>query len=140
KSVVSVQARTRSADDFDAVNEVDVQEEFGADRCAVGKAVVDAMPIDHQEYATVVIGRIEAAHPEEGVGPVVADIKTPHAVENVGKGAITVSLALLGMDDGDGRGSLGDFLFVLRGGLDYGNLQLHELFQAQLRCFDGFFG
>src|ERR1043166_7711506 len=69
--VVAIEAGTQPTDDLDALDQVHVENEFSADKGAIGKAVIDAMAVDQHQNARIEISAVKAAHAQEGIIAVV---------------------------------------------------------------------
>src|ERR1035437_4157315 len=94
--VGSIQRAARTTNDFDAVNQINIELKISADQSAVVEVVGEAMAIQQQQNARVVVTRPrESAHADVAIISVIADIESPHAAENVGQGAVTANLGSL---------------------------------------------
>src|SRR5258706_1143015 len=111
ESVVTVKHGTRAADDFDTVNQVNVQNERRVNERAVVQVVVDALAVDEEQNAAVEIAEVDAARAQKSVVAVVGNVKTLYAGQNVGQRPVAVALDFVGRDDRGGRRRLGGFLF-----------------------------
>src|ERR1035437_2106841 len=88
--VGSIQRAARTTNDFHAVNQIKIELKISADQSAVVEVVGEAMAIQQQQNAGVVVTRPrESAHADVAIISVIADIESPHAAENVGQGAVT---------------------------------------------------
>src|SRR2546422_1058441 len=92
------------------------------------------MAVDKKQLAAIKItGAIEAANAEVTVAPVVSDKQTANALQNIREGAITEFFDVVRRDDGYRSRRIGYFLLELRGAGDRWHLDLHQLFNAELR-------
>ena len=72
-----IKGRIRPADDFDAVNQVDVNRELRSNQRRVENVVVESVAVNQQGDATVVVSRKSiASHSQVAIISVVSDIKT----------------------------------------------------------------
>ena len=102
-----------AADDLHPVNGVHGDDRFGADAGLIVDIVVDPVSVLEQEDAGVVIsGTPEPPDADIAVVAVVGGEEPADAAQDIGEGAVAVTLDLLGADDGDGGGGFGGLLFV----------------------------
>ena len=101
ESVVSVQTRSWPANDFHLLNQVHVENKFGANESAVGEAGVDAMPIDQHQHTAVEISPVEPANPQERIIPVIAHAHSADALQNVRQGSVAILFYIIRVDDAD---------------------------------------
>ena len=128
--VRSVHRRARSGHVLDALDQVDVEDGFGADGRLVEDRVVGAMAVDQQQEAGVVIARTQkAARPQRVVAAIVVGVEAGQAAEDVGQGAPAIGFDVRRGDDRNvGRRLIGG-LCVL--GCARDDLHLHELLDGQ---------
>ena len=80
----AVQRRARATDDFDPLDQVDVEGKFRADQCTAEDIVIESVAVDEEQHAGVVIaGTRKAAHPKEAVIAVVGDVKAANTAQHV---------------------------------------------------------
>src|SRR5579864_2318648 len=92
----SIQRTAGTSDDFDAVNQIDIELKLAADERAVIDVVVEAMPIEQHQDARVIVSRPgKSTHANIAIIAIVGDIKSPHAAQDVGQGAITTLVDLV---------------------------------------------
>jgi hypothetical protein len=65
KSVVAVKDRPGPANDFNPVDQIDIQNKFRPDRAAVGKIIVDAVAINQDQNPAVEIPRLKPLTPRK---------------------------------------------------------------------------
>ena len=135
--VVAIEHRTGAADDFHAVDQVHVEDEGRIYEGAVGQVVIHAMPVDQHEDAAVEVAEVDAPRAEEGVVPIVRHLKALQALQRVAQGTVAVLLEIVRRHDGDRRGRFRGLLLELGGGIDFGNLEVHQSFEGQFRQIGG---
>ena len=87
-----VERRGRPADDFDAIEHRHVDAEVGADRRLIVHIVVDAVAVDEQQDARVVVaGARESADADVAVVAVVRDVEPADRAQDVGERPVPVS-------------------------------------------------
>src|SRR5262249_20257201 len=118
KGVVPIKTGAGTADDLDTVDEVHVQNEFGADISAVGEAVAQSVPIYQLQDAVVVDCHVDAADAEECIVPVVGDVHSRYGLQDVRQRPVPIFLHFVGCNNGSRRRRFGDLLGVLGGGFD----------------------
>jgi hypothetical protein len=124
-------AQARAPDHLDPADEVDVEDEVRPDPDGVVDIVIDPVAIDQDEETAVVVTR--AAEPPEsniGVVPVIRDVKSPHAPQDVCEGSISVFPDLVGSDDAHRCRRLALLLFELRSPV---YLDSHEVLDAHIQ-------
>ena len=65
ESVVAVQYRTRTADNFNPVNKIDIENKSSVNEGPVRKVIVDPMTINQQKHAGVEIPEVDAPGSQE---------------------------------------------------------------------------
>ncbi len=107
----AVERRARAPDDLETLDQRDVEWELAADERAAEHVVVEAMAVDEQQHARVVVaGPREPAHADVAVVPVVGDVEAADASQHVGEGPESVAADLFRGDDRHRRRRFGDFL------------------------------
>src|SRR6185437_12147911 len=114
KGVVAVEHRARAANDFHAVDQVEIQDESGVDERAVVQVVIDAMAVHQEQNAAVEIAEVHAARAEKLIVAVVGNVKALDTFEQIAERPPAVTLDLIGGDDGGGGWGFGGFLCELR--------------------------
>ena len=115
--------------EFDAVDEGQVDGEFGADGALVVDDVVQAPAVDQDQQPRVQVARIaQAADVRVVVVAVVGHRHAGHALQDLRERAVAALADVLGRDHGDGRRCLADLLRNLRRRDD---LEVEQLFEGQ---------
>ena len=135
---VAVERRCRAADDFHALECGRIETELRADFRLAEHVVVDAMAVDEQENAAVVVARLaEPTRTQEAEVAVVAHVQTAHAMENVGERAVAVTSDVLCGDERHRRGGLGHRLAAFRRAEDAAGVEPHRDLQVRARTTTG---
>ena len=90
------------------------------------------MPIHQQQHSAVEIFAIEPSHPQKRILAVIAYVQAAHTLEDVRQRSVAIFLHIIGGDDADRGRGCGAFLAVFGSALDGWDLQLHQIFKAQV--------
>ncbi len=104
-----------------------------ADESAVINVVVQAMAIDHQQNAGVVVaGALHSAHAEVGVIAVIRGVEATQAAEDIAEGSPAMLLDVIRSDDTDRGRSLARIFEMARGAENLGLGQVFETDRHQI--------
>lgn len=99
EGVGAVEGRTGAADDFDALDQVHIDEKLCPEVGLAENVVVDLMAVDQNQDAIVGISQApKAAHANEAVVAIVGDVETADAFQDIGERAIAIFLDFVRRD------------------------------------------
>ena len=133
EGAVAVDRGCRAADDLDALEGRRIHPELGADLGLAEDVVVDAVAVDEQQDAAVVVaGLAEATDAQQAEVAVVADVHAADAAEDVGQRPVAEAGDLVSGDERHRRRRLGHRLQALGGAVDLSGVESHELLEAEV--------
>lgn len=117
--IAAVNGGTGTAHDLDPVDEVHVDHAFRADGSLVVHRIVEAVAVQQQQHAAVVVARPAGTpHAQIRIRTVIGDVHATHASQNIGQRTVAISLDVRGRDDGHGGRCLDGFLGELAGAVN----------------------
>jgi hypothetical protein len=133
--VASVQGGTGAADDFDSVDQVQIDAELLPDVSEVVQTFVGADAIEKEQNPGVPItGSAESTNSDVGVIAVAGDVEPWQRSQHIRQRAVTVLRDFRGGDDAHKRWDIPRFLRPLRAGDD--DLDLHQPFEVHREGVD----
>src|SRR3990167_997574 len=119
----AIHSRSGAWNEFDPINEVDIDGEVGTDTCLIVEIVIEPNTVDQKQDPGVVIpGRRKTTSSEVVVRTVIGDIQAAHATEDISQCPIAEQADVIRSHHTHSRRCLQDRLLVATCGSD---VQLH---------------
>ena len=133
KGTRTVNCGTRFANDFDAIDQINIYGKLRPDIGTIENVVILAMAIDEKEDSRVVVpGAGKAPNADIRIISIIDNIESTHSCEHIRQRSIPVLVNFLARDNSYGSRGVPHVLDKLRGSINRFNLDVHQILDGQL--------